>query len=144
MNGKPVKYSVAAVVRRRGDPRFLAVLRPDDPSDPLAGLWGLPALTLAPEELPEEGVRRLGREKLGAVIEPVGLLGIDHDEREEYRIILMDFEALLLEGDVSLQPADTATTQYVALEWTDDPELLRPAAKLGSLCCRILLSHAAQ
>ena len=38
---KPEKHSVAVVVRG-DDGTFLTVRRPDDPEDPLAGLWGCP------------------------------------------------------------------------------------------------------
>ena len=44
---------------------MLAVLRPDEPGEELPGVWGLPAVTLRTDESPEEGLGRLGREKLG-------------------------------------------------------------------------------
>ena len=61
---KPAKHSVAVVVRAGGG-RFLAVRRPDDPEDPLAGLWGLPAITLRDGEDEQAAVVRAGRAKLG-------------------------------------------------------------------------------
>ncbi|HEX6070343.1 MAG TPA: NUDIX domain-containing protein, partial [Longimicrobiaceae bacterium] len=62
--GRPVKCSVAAVVRREGAPgEFLAVRRPPD-DDHLPNVWGLPAVSLRDGELPEAALRRLGEEKL--------------------------------------------------------------------------------
>ena len=42
-----IKRSVAVVVRGPKAGMFLVVKRPDDPGDPLAGVWGLPAVSLA-------------------------------------------------------------------------------------------------
>ena len=71
---KPAKNSVAVVVRDGGG-RFLAVRRPDDPEDPLAGLWGLPAITLRDGEDERAAVVRAGREKLGVELAATGKLG---------------------------------------------------------------------
>ena len=38
-----IKRSVAVVVRGPEAGTFLVVKRPEDPGDPLAGVWGLPA-----------------------------------------------------------------------------------------------------
>ena len=61
---KPLKRSVAVIVGRP-DGAFLVVRRPDDPDDPLAGAWGLPAITLLDGEDERAGVVRAGRVKLG-------------------------------------------------------------------------------
>jgi len=48
----------------RGGPaggEFLIVRRPDDPDDPLAGVWGLPAITLLDGEDERAAVARAGR-----------------------------------------------------------------------------------
>ena len=75
---KPVKRSVAVVVRRSQDPadggtladgEFLIVRRPDDPGDPLAGVWGLPAVTLRDGEDERAAVVRAGRVKLGVELD---------------------------------------------------------------------------
>jgi ADP-ribose pyrophosphatase YjhB (NUDIX family) len=139
---KPVRHSVAAVVRRLADDRFLAVRRPPD-DDLLPDFWGLPAVTLAPGELPEAGLRRVGREKLGVTVEPVRLIGIRAADRGTYELILLEFEARLVEGEPDVQLASTAGTRYVEQRWTDQLDLLRPAAHAGSLCCRILLDAEA-
>jgi 8-oxo-dGTP diphosphatase len=136
------KCSVAAVVRRdAGGPEFLAVLRPPG-DDPLADVWGLPAVSLLPGELPEAGLRRVGREKLGVELEPVSMLGIRRADRGEYELILMDIEARVVSGEPSVHGASSTATCYVDQRWTDDLPLLAPAARRGSLCCRILLDSA--
>ena len=71
---KPAKHSVAVVVRAGGG-RFLAVRRPDDPEDPLAGLWGLPAITLRDGEDEQAAVVRAGRAKLGVQLAAVLIVG---------------------------------------------------------------------
>lgn len=136
-----MKCSVAAVIRRREDPRFLSVRRPQD-DEHLPGLWGLPAVTLTAGELPEAGLRRIGREKLGVEITPIAFVGIDTAERGDHRLILMDLEALLVEGLPDVDAATGRGTRYVAQRWTSDVETLREAAERGSLCCRILLNHS--
>ena len=136
---KPVKCSVAAVLRNPEDGReFLAVQRPPD-VDRLPDVWGLPAVSLQPGELPEAAVRRLGREKLATGIEPVRFVGIRSMDRGDYELILMDVEARLAGPPPSVAAATTGSTRYVAQRWTADLLLLRDAARRGSLCSRILL-----
>ena len=136
---KPIKYSVAAVVRRRaGHAEFLAVKRPPD-DDRLPDVWGLPAVSLRPGELPEAGLRRVGREKLGVELEPVSLVGIRSADRGDHELILMDIEASVLSGEPGVEAAITISTRYVDQRWTSDLSLLRDAASRGSLCCEILL-----
>lgn len=136
---KPVRCSVAAVVRRPDDVQsFLAVQRPPD-DDRLPSVWGLPAVTLRPGELPEAAVRRVGREKLGAEIEPLRFVGIRSMDRGEYELILMDIEATLGAGEPDVRSARTDATAYVDQRWTRDLTLLADAARRGSLCSRLLL-----
>lgn len=139
---KPIKYSVAGVVRRaRGDAEFLAVKRPPD-DDRLPDVWGLPAVSLRPGELPEAGLRRVGREKLGVELEPVSLVGIRSADRGDHELILMDIEATVVSGEPRVDAATTTSTRYVDQRWTSELSLLRDAAGRGSLCCRILLESA--
>lgn len=137
--GRPVKCSVAAVVRRVGAPgEFLAVRRPPD-DDHLPNVWGLPAVSLRDGELPEAALRRLGEEKLGARLEPTRFIGIKAADRGDYLLILMDLEAKVVTGEPSVQAARTLGTAYVEQRWTSDARLLRDAAARGSVCSRILL-----
>ena len=134
-----VKCSVAAVVRGSRDPReFLAVQRPPD-DDRLPDVWGLPAASLRPGELPEAALRRIGREKLGTEIEPVRFVGIGSLDRGDYELILMDIEARVTGGEPDVHAATTDATRYVEQRWTSDLLLLRDAASRGSLCSRLLL-----
>ena len=136
---RPVKCSVAAVVRRQGSPgAFLAVRRPPD-DEHLPNVWGLPAVTLRDGELPEAALRRLGEEKLGARLEPTRFIGIKAADRGSHLLILMDLEATVVAGEPSVEAARTGGTAYVDQRWTSDPRLLRDAAARGSVCSRILL-----
>lgn len=134
-----VRFSIAAVVRRAGG-HFLAVRRPLD-DDRLPGVWGLPAVTAQGEELPEAALRRIGREKLGTELEPLRFLGIRSADRGDYELILMDLEAGVTGPDPDVHRATTTATRYIDQRWTDDLSLLAAAARMGSLCSRILLEH---
>ena len=70
---KPIKRSVAVVVREAG--AYLMVRRPDDPEDPLAGVWGLPAVTLIDGEDERAAVVRAGQVKLGVELAVGARLG---------------------------------------------------------------------
>lgn len=138
----PVKCSVAAVVRHPEHPRqFLAVRRPPD-DDRLPDVWGLPAVSLHPGELPEAALRRIGEEKLGTRIEPTRFIGIKSADRGEYELILMDIEARLAGASPSVARATTSATRYVDQQWTEDASLLLDAARRGSLCSQVLLDEA--
>jgi hypothetical protein len=107
---------------------LLLVRRPDDDDD-LPGVWGLPAVSLAAGESEEEAVRRAGRDKLGVELEPVERVG-----REQ---TMTDWEARIVSGRPAV-PQPRPHTQYTDLRFGDPSELV-PAAREGSLCCRVLL-----
>ena len=106
----------------------LLVRRPDEDPD-LPGVWGLPAVSLAPGESEEDGVRRAGRDKLGVELRPLRAIGAD--------ATMTDWEAELAGGEPSV-PQPGPHTQYAALRWGEPSELV-PAARQGSLCSRVLL-----
>lgn len=136
---KPVKDSVAVVVRRP-DGAFLVVLRPDEPGDPLAGVWGLPAVTRRPGEGERSAAERIGPLKLGVTLSVGARLGERTDDRGEYLLRLCDHAATIADGGVPAVPQpDGSVTQYVACEFAGDPGVLVPAAERGSLCSQILL-----
>ena len=139
---KPEKHSVAVVVRT-GDGTFLAVRRPDDPEDPLAGLWGLPAVTLADEEDEPSGVIRAGRAKLGVELAVGRKIGEKTADRGDYVLYLADYEAVIASGTPSVPQPDNSMTQYADFAFVDDPQLLTEAADQGSLCAQILLEYTA-
>lgn len=133
-----VKHSVAVVVTDETG-AFLAVKRPDDPADPLAGVWGLPAITLRDGEGERAAVLRAGRVKLGvelAVGDPIGTRTAD---RGGGRLTLTDYAATVAAGQVTVPQPDTSMTQYTQARFVTDPAVLAEAAGKGSLCARIFL-----
>jgi ADP-ribose pyrophosphatase YjhB (NUDIX family) len=131
---KPLKRSVALVIE--GPRGVLLVRRPDD-DESLAGLWGLPAATLAGDESEEDAVRRAGRDKLGVDVAPLRPLGEEAAERPGYRIAMRDWEVRIESGEPAV-PQPGGGTQYVEWRW-GPPDELAPAAAAGSLCARVLL-----
>lgn len=140
MKHKAIKYCVAVVLRSgHRNHEYLAVRRPDDDVD-LAGNWGLPAVTLQPDETPEDGARRVCREKLGCSAEPIRFLGAMHQERNSYNIVLMDIEMMLVGTEQpDIAQAQTTATAYIAQKWSKDPKELLPSARHGSCCSSIFL-----
>ncbi len=134
-----VRDAVAAAVRRE-DGLLLAVRRPDQPGEELPGVWGLPATTLDAGESPEDGVRRLGREKLGVELTPLRALAVGEQARERYSLRMTVYEASMA-GEPRLpdQAAGACGTLYDALDWLPATSF-REAAGRGSLCCRLLLA----
>jgi hypothetical protein len=139
---KPEKHSVAVVVRG-DDGTFLAVRRPDDPEDPLGGLWGLPAVTMADEEDELAAAIRVGRAKLGIKLALGRKIGAKTADRGEYVLFLSEYEATIASGLPSVPQSDNSITQYADFAFTDDPQLLEEAAFEGSLCAQIFLEHTA-
>jgi ADP-ribose pyrophosphatase YjhB (NUDIX family) len=134
-----VRDAVAIVVRRDGD-LVLAVKRPIEPGEDLPGVWGLPATTLLAGESAEEGVRRIGREKLGVEIEALREIGAGEQVRESYTLRMTVYEASM-KGEPSLRPGQASGTRYDALDWLP-PDAFADAAAKGSLCCALFLAVA--
>jgi 8-oxo-dGTP diphosphatase len=155
---KPLKRSVAVVVRRPaaqpasaadGDARhegdagsagaFLVVRRPDDPADPLAGAWGLPAVSLRDGEDERSAVVRAGRVKLGVELAPGRRIGEKTADRGGYLLHLADYEAVIVSGVPGVPQPDASLTQYSACRFTADPAVLGEAAARGSVCAQVFL-----
>ncbi len=136
------RRAVAAAVCRDG--LVLAVRRPDEPGEELPGVWGFPAVTLRGDETPEDGLRRLGQEKLGAELAPLRSLAEGEQRRPDYTLQMMVYEASLA-GEASLPERTPGAegTLYEALEWRPAASL-REAADAGSLCCRLFLAAIRQ
>lgn len=138
---KPIKYVVAAVLYK--DPsadEFLVVKRPDDDPE-LGGEWGLPAVTLRPGELPEQGAMRVCQEKLGCEVNSKRFLGMMFQKRNGYDMFMIDIELVLAAGQTaSVTNAQSQGTIYVDQAWVSDPNILMPGAKKGSCCSSIFLS----
>ncbi len=133
------KRAVAAAVRGE-DGLVLAVRRPDEPGEELPGVWGLPAVTLREGESPEDGVRRLGREKLGVELTPKYSLAEGEQQRDGY-VLHMTVYAASIAGQPRLprRTAEYTGTLYEAIDWLE-PSVLQPAAAAGSLCCKLFLA----
>lgn len=162
---KPVKRSVAVVVRRPAGPadgrgvadggemaaraaggtgEFLVVRRPDDPADPLGGAWGLPAVTLCDGEGEHGAVIRAGRVKLGVELAPGRRIGEKTADRGGYLLRLADYEATVVSGVPGVPQPDASMTQYTACRFTADPAVLDDAAARGSVCAQIFLEDSGQ
>ncbi|MGH3260638.1 MAG: NUDIX hydrolase [Trebonia sp.] len=139
---KPVKHSVAVVVRR-ADGAFLIVLRPQDPDDPLAGAWGLPAVTLLDGEDERAAVARAGRVKLGVELAPGERIGEKTADRGGYLLRLADHAATVIAGVPAVPQRDDSLTQYAACRYTTDLWPLAEAAARGSLCAQVFLESVA-
>lgn len=140
------RRAVAAAVRHPADPDRLLLVRrpPDDPE--LPGVWGLPAASLAPGESAEQAVVRIGREKLGVELRPLGALERGEALRPGQRLEMELWAAALVGGEPRVpQPRPGVTqprpgvTQYVDLRW-GEPAELAAGAEAGSLCCRLALA----
>jgi 8-oxo-dGTP diphosphatase len=134
-----IKRAVAVVVRGPEAGTFLVVKRPDDPADPLAGVWGFPAVSLTGGEDERAGVLRVGRDKLGVELEATGRLGEASADRGAYLLVLADYEAIIVNGTPSVPQRDASVTQYAQWRYSADPAVLADAAGRGSLCARIFL-----
>ncbi|HEY5399239.1 MAG TPA: amidohydrolase family protein [Trebonia sp.] len=134
-----IKRSVAVVVRGPKAGTFLMVKRPDDPGDPLSGVWGLPAVTLADGEDERAAAVRVGRDKLGVELAPGDRLGQASADRGDHLLVLADYEATIVGGAPSVPQSDPSVTQYVEWRYAADPAVLAEAAARGSLCAQIFL-----
>ena len=117
---KPLKRSVAVVIGRPGG-EFLIVRRPDDPDDPLAGAWGLPAITLLDDETKRAGVVRAGRVKLGVELAAGPRIGEKTADHGGYVLRLADYAATVLAGVPAVPQPDDSMTQYTACRYAGDP-----------------------
>jgi ADP-ribose pyrophosphatase YjhB (NUDIX family) len=118
----------------------LAVQRPDEPDEELPGVWGLPATTLQTGESDGDGIRRLGREKLGVDLTALHPLGSAKQQRADYTLTMTVYEASMT-GEPSLRRAP-AGTSYAALSWRP-ADVFKEAAERGSLCCELFVSSSA-
>jgi len=136
-----IKESVAVVVRNAAG-EFLATLRPDDPADPLAGVWGLPAVTRRDGEAGRAAAERIGPLKLGVTLLVGAKLGERTADRGDHVLRLADYEATIAGGTPVVPQPGGSVTQYVACQFTSDPAVLAEAARRGSLCAQIFLDAA--
>ena len=102
----------------------LVIRRPDD-DDELPGIWGLPAGTCRGAETVDQVIRRIGREKLGVILEPIRKITFGTQDRPAYRLEMELWEA-------SMHGAPT----YREWKWSR-VDVLVPGAHRASLCCEL-------
>lgn len=112
---------------------------PDDPE--LPGVWGLPAASRRPGEKWRDAARRAARDKLGVGIEGLRTLRDGSTNRDAYRLRMRLAAARIANGEPTVPQPVTGVTQYTDWQWGPADSLL-PAARLGSLCCRLQLEVA--
>lgn len=137
---KPVKHSVSVAVWRPGrepEPRVFLVRRPPDDTD-LPNAWGLPAASRRPDEDWVDAAQRIGREKLGVELAVGAELREGTLERRDYLLHMKLYEARLVGGEPRVPQRVEGVTQYTDWKWGVARDLL-PAARHGSLCCRLYL-----
>lgn len=134
--------AVAAAIFSKDNSKVLAIKRPDDPNDSLAGLWGLPAIRVLKNEEEIIAARKIGPEKLGTEIEPLERLGELQGQRALGILTLG-----LWKCDMAGIPDFTKrlitnpnATKYITWAWKNPKELV-VSAERGSLCSSILLNH---
>jgi len=135
---KPVKESVAFYALDEAG-RFLAVKRAKDDAS-LPGVWGLVGGSLKDDETPQDTVQRAALQKLGVAVTVTKYTGDDTIDRGNYILHLREYE-VGLRGVPAVPQTDASVSQYEALQFSDDPEILREAADKGSLCSRIFLRN---
>ena len=96
-------------------PPAIQAKRPDDPGDPLAGAWGLPAVALAPGEGELDGVARAGRAKLGVTLRAGRRIGAMAGMQGGTWLRLAEYEAVITAGSPAVPQGDPAVTQYTAV-----------------------------
>lgn len=136
-----IKESVAVVIRNAGG-EFLVTRRPDDPADPLAGLWGFPAVTRHDDESGRAAAQRIGPLKLGVMLSIGAKLGERTADRGDHLLRLADYEASIIDGTPVVPQPGGSVTQYVACRFISDPAVLAEAARRGSLCAQIFFDAA--
>lgn len=129
----------AALVIYDKDGKFLVVKRADDPSDELAGVWGFPAVTLKDGETQDEAALRVGQQKLGVDVEIGNKIGESTRDRKRHVLHLTDYEARIVRGIPQVPQADQSVSQYQECKFTDDPSILKDAARKGSQCTQLFL-----
>src|ERR1700761_7724692 len=122
-----VKRSVAVVVRSPGGGAFLIVRRPFDEEDPLAGVWGLPAVTLLDGEDERAAAARAGRVKLGVELAIGPRIGAKTAAGGRSLRPLADSEAPARDGVPAVPQPDQSMPQSAACRYTADPGTLAEA-----------------
>jgi ADP-ribose pyrophosphatase YjhB (NUDIX family) len=129
------RSSTVAILEPGRTGRLLLVRRPpDDPDLPRA--WGLPAASLRRGETWEAAARRAAREKLGISVRLGRMRSEGETQRSRMTLRMRLFEATITRGAPDVAQDVAGVTRYTACKWADAQALV-PAARRGSLCCRL-------
>ena len=131
------KRSIALAIHGPDDTRVLLVQRPPDDED-LPNEWGLPAASLRDHEDWEDAAHRAAREKLGIAVSITDELNRGSMQRSEYVLEMRLFSATIVDGEPYVRDDVAGVTHYQKWKW-GSADALAPAARLGSLCCRLFL-----
>jgi ADP-ribose pyrophosphatase YjhB (NUDIX family) len=137
INPKATKESVAIVISN-DEGEFLVVKRSSD--DSFGGFWGLPAASLRDSETQEDTVQRAAKDKLGVEVKILKTIGDRTEDKGEYLEHLTEYLVDIINGEVSLETRDPSVSRYAEFKYSNDPTILVPAAKHGSICSRIFLT----
>jgi 8-oxo-dGTP diphosphatase len=136
-----VRRAVAIAIRSPDRPgQILLVRRPPDDDD-LPDAWGLPAASLRPAESSQDAALRAARDKLGIHVAIHAELNRGSTPRRAFTLDMTLFDATLLDGQPAVPQPVPGVTQYADWTW-GSADQLRPAARRGSLCCRLYLEHS--
>lgn len=135
--------SISAAIFDASRTKVVGILRANDPEDRLAGLWGLPAVSLRGVENDHDAILRIGKQKLGTILTPIMLLG----EKTAMVSEVLELTLRLWEASFENPPdfnqrdlTDKTVSQYVTWAWKSPDELI-PAARKKSLCTQLLLEN---
>lgn len=133
--------AISAAIFSPNKDTVLAIRRKDHPADILAGLWGLPAVSLTTLETDPQGVARIGSQKLGTTIRPIAFIGQKSHPRSQNLLLTMRLWECSIEHDPDFSRRDMANphvNQYADWQWME-PQTLIATAQKGSLCTQLLL-----
>lgn len=139
MTFKPIKEAVAFYALDANG-SFLCVKRSSDDVS-LPGVWALPAASLREGETHQDAIKRAARDKLGVEVEILKCTGDDTQEKPQHILHLSEYEVKIVAGAPRPLHCDPTVSNYVAVQWSSDPEILRPAAEAGSSCSRVYLRN---
>lgn len=133
--------AISAAIFSPNKDTVLAIKRKNHPTDILAGLWGLPAVSLTTLETDAHGVARIGWQKLGTSVQPIEFIGQKSHPRSQNLLLTMRLWECSIEHDPDFSRRDMANShvnQYADWQWME-PKVLIATAQKGSLCTQLLL-----
>lgn len=126
---KPIRHAVSVVVVNDKGETLFALRSPSKSEFPL--VWSLPSHFVKVDENFEDTVRRIGRNKLGAELEPLKLLNEGYGERPEFRLFMHVFLGKVTTGNPCISSDD-----FAELKWSEPNKQLSSMERMGD-CCRL-------